>query len=49
MRKGGKAGLQKAPVWWEASRKLWSLKPGEGIKEGKKETVTDYIRLTERN
>lgn len=42
MRKRGKAGFQKARLWWKASRKLWSLKPREGIKEGKKEVCHQY-------
>jgi len=39
----GKAGFQKAPIWWEASRKLWHLKPWEGIKGQVKSAISDRL------
>lgn len=46
MRKRGKVGFQKAPFWWEASRKLWSLKPWEGIKGQEKPAISNRLLKT---
>ena len=43
MRKRGKVGFQKAPFWWEASRKLWHLKPWEEIKGQVKSAISDRL------
>lgn len=41
-----KGWVSEAPFWWEASRKLWSLKPWEGIKGQEKPAISNRLLKT---